>query len=97
MTFAENLHSLDEKYSKHGGNYKKRIHDQKSGLDLRFNSYVVRILEQLVQDCRGLMDKAVDDILTFSLGFWNQGSDESHKLGSKNDQRKSRWAKNVTK
>ena len=45
VTFAENLHCLDGQYSVHGGNYKKRIHDGKSGLDLRFSSFVVRILE----------------------------------------------------
>ena len=48
LTFTENLHSLDSQYALYGGNYKKRIHDEKSGLSLRFSSYVVRKLESLV-------------------------------------------------
>ena len=76
LTFAENLHSLDEQYAFYGGNYKKRIHDEKSGLNLRFSSYVVRKLESLVQDTRSLLDDTIEDILKFSQGFWTQNTTE---------------------
>jgi hypothetical protein len=86
LTFAENLHSLDNQYAFYGGNYKKRIFDDNSGLNLRFSSYVVRKLESLVQDCRGLLDDTIEDILKFSQGFWTQNAAEKPK-------RERKWGK----